>query len=128
MTDHELWENAAPVPEIPPPPRLTRTEQATWVAYGLIAILLLVIPVATHSFGLPDLAAWVLLAGAVAMSAIWLGNGALRGPEWLLPEEHERFLKEIQRLPGDDPVLSTRPTPTSPPAGPAPSSDPPPRP
>ncbi len=89
----------AEVPLPPPPPHITRTEQLTWFAYGVIAILLLAIPLATHSFGIPDIAAWVLLVATVGMAAFWLRNGELRGPEWLRPEDYERYLKAIQRIP-----------------------------
>jgi len=86
-----------PVPDIPPAPRLTRTERATWVVYGLVALLLLALPLITHSFSLPDLAAWILLVGAVAMSAAWLRSGAFQAPEWLMPDDYEQFLRELQR-------------------------------
>ena len=125
VTDSENWDAAVDqVPEIPPPPRLTRTEQATWVVYGVVAILLLVIPIATHSFSLPDVAAWVLWGGAVTMTAIWMRTGALRGPEWLKPDDYDQFLKEIQRIPGSDQDQTVPPTPPAPLAGPGPSGDP----
>lgn len=95
------------------PPHMTRIEQATWVVYGLVAILLLVIPLATHSFGLPDIAAWVLLIGTVTMTAYWLRTGGLRGPEWLKPDDYEMFLKKIQRIPGEDQDELAPPTPTA---------------
>jgi hypothetical protein len=123
------WDGTVdPVPEIPPPPRLTRTEQATWAVYALVAILLLVIPILTHSFSLPDVAAWVLLIGTVAMTAVWMRNGALRGPEWLKPDDYEKFLKEIQRIPGAAEDEPAPPTPTAPLTGPGQSGVPPPPP
>ncbi len=117
MTDQEPREfTGSPVARIPEPPqptRLTRIEKGTWVIYGLVAVLLLVIPIATHSFSLPDIAAWVLLIATVAMTGIWLRNGALRGPEWLKPEDYERYLKEIQRIPDAAPGGAVPPKPTA---------------
>lgn len=117
-----------PVPEIPPPPRLTRIEQGTWIVYALVALLLILIPVLTHSFGLPDAAAWVLLVGTVAMTAAWMRSGALRGPEWLRPDDYEKFLSEVQRGPGDASGESAPPRPTAPLSGPEQSGGQPPRP
>jgi hypothetical protein len=87
------------VPPLPLPPRVTRTERVTWLVYGLVAILLIVIPLATHSFSLPDLAAWVLLIGTVVLATTWQRQGTLHGPEWLRPDDYEAFLKAIQRMP-----------------------------
>ncbi|MGC1185200.1 MAG: hypothetical protein WBA31_08640 [Candidatus Dormiibacterota bacterium] len=87
------------VPPLPLPPQLTRTERATWFIYGLVAILLIAIPLATHTFSLPDLAAWVLLVGTVALAAIWYRRRTLHGPEWLSPDDYEAFLKAIQKMP-----------------------------
>jgi hypothetical protein len=78
---------------------MTRIEQGTWVVYAVVAILLIAIPLLTHSFGLPDIAAWVLLLGTLAMTIGWMRSGALRAPEWLKPEDYERFLDSIQRVP-----------------------------
>lgn len=132
MTENEHWDApAAPVQKIPEPPRpqhLTRIELAAWVVYGLVAILLLVIPIATHSFSLPDIAAWVLLIATVTMTGIWLRNGALRGPEWLKPEDYERYLREIQRIPGADEDGTARPRPPARRADPKRSGGPPPPP
>jgi hypothetical protein len=117
-----------PVPRLPLPPYQTRIELAAWAVYAVVAVLLLVIPLATHSFGLPDVAAWVLLVGAVGMTAFWLRNGALRGPEWLSPEDYERYLKAIQRIPGADEDKPSPPKPTARLAGPRRSGGPPPPP
>ena len=102
----------ARVPEPPLPPRMTRIEQACWVVYGLVALLLLVIPILTHSFGLPDIAAWALLIATVSITAYWMRSGTLRGPEWLKPGDYERFLKEIQRIPGAEGEEPAPPRPT----------------
>lgn len=129
MTESQDLDQAADrVPTIPPPPHLTRIEQATWLVYALVALLLILIPVLTHSFGLPDLAAWVLLIGTVAMTAAWMRSGALRAPEWLKPDDYERFLKEIQQIPGAPPDDPSPPTPTARLASPERSGVPPPAP
>lgn len=104
---------AARVPEPPLPTRMTRIEQAAWVVYALVALLLLVIPWATHSFGAPDIAAWVVLLATISITAFWLRTGALRGPEWLKPDDYEQFLKQIQRIPGADESEPAPPTPTA---------------
>ncbi len=81
---------------IPPIPRLTRTERAVWIVYGLVAVLLVAIPVATRSFSPPDAAAVLLLLGAAAMSFRWFRNGELRTAEWMPEAEYEEFLKDLQ--------------------------------
>jgi len=82
-------------PLIPPVPRLTHTEKAVWGAYLGIAILLIVVPILTHTFSLPTVAAFVLLGGAVAMSLTWFRSGELRTAEWLPEEEYEEFLRQL---------------------------------
>lgn len=116
------------IPEPPLPPRVTRIERGTWLVYLVVAILLIVIPFLTHSFGLPDIAAWVLLLGTLAMTIGWMRSGALRAPEWLKPEDYERFLTSIQRVP--DPTSSdpAPPTPSARPGDPERSGVPPPAP
>ena len=91
-------DNAEPVGArpIPPIPRLTRTERAVWVVYALVAVLLVAIPIATHSFSPPDAAAMLLLLGAAAMSFRWFRNGELRTAEWMPEAEYEEFLKDLQ--------------------------------
>lgn len=116
------------VPPLPLPPQLTRTEKATWIVYGLVAILLIAIPLATRSFSLPDLAAWVLLVGTVAMAAIWYRQRTLHGPEWLRPDDYEAFLKAIQKMPESIPDESAPPRRIERLSGPARSDDPPPPP
>ncbi|MHB1576634.1 MAG: hypothetical protein ACYCX9_09005 [Candidatus Dormibacteria bacterium] len=92
-------------PVIPPVPRLTRTERAVWVVYAAVGIGLIVVPVATRSFSLPNLAAFVLLGGAVAMSYAWFRSGELRTAEWLPEAEYEEFLHRLHDPyePPDDP-------------------------
>ncbi|MHB8394679.1 MAG: hypothetical protein ACYDC5_09290 [Candidatus Dormibacteria bacterium] len=80
---------------IPPVPRYTRTEQVVWLVYGAVAVLLVAIPLLKGSFSLPNLAAFVLLGGAAAMSFGWLRNGRLRTAEWLPEKEYDAFLKEL---------------------------------
>jgi hypothetical protein len=82
-------------PAIPPVPRLTRTERAVWAVYALVGIGLVLVPIATRSFTLPNLAAFVLLGGAVAMSYAWFRNGELRSEEWLPEAEYEEFLHRL---------------------------------
>ncbi|MGH7667682.1 MAG: hypothetical protein ACRENY_04275 [Candidatus Dormibacteria bacterium] len=94
---------------------MTRMELATWIAYGLIAIPLVAIPWLTHSFSFPDIAAWVLLVAAATLSAIWFRLGTFWGPEWLRPEDYDQFLKQIQRLPGEEAESSAPPKPPAPP-------------
>jgi len=106
------------IPEPPLPPRMTRIEQGTWAVYAVVAILLIVLPLLTHSFGLPDIAAWVLLLGTLAMTIGWMRNGALRAPEWLKPEDYERFLASIQRVPEATSSEPAPPTPTGQPEDP----------
>lgn len=118
----------ARVPEPPLPTRMTRIEQGAWVVYALVGLLLLVIPLVTHSFGPPDIAAWVLLLATVSITAFWLRTGALRGPEWLKPDDYEQFLKQIQRIPGVDESEPAPPTPIARPADPGRSGGPPPPP
>lgn len=113
------------IPEPPLPPRMTRIEQGTWVVYAVVAILLIVIPFLTHSFGLPDIAAWVLLLGTLAMTIGWMRNGALRAPEWLKPDDYERFLTSIQRVPEATSGEPAPPTPTGRPGDPGRSDLPP---
>jgi hypothetical protein len=125
VTDGSNWDAPpAEVPEIPPPPRLTQTELAVWVVYGLVAVLLAVLPALTRSFGLPDVAAWVLLLLAVAMSGAWMHSGALRAPEWLTPDDYEKFLTEIQQVPEPTPKRPYPPTPSARPEGPGQSASP----
>lgn len=116
------------IPEPPLPPRMTRIEQGTWAVYAVVAILLIVIPITTHSFGLADIAAWVLLLGTLAMTIGWIRDGALRAPEWLKPEDYERFLTSIQRVPEATSSEPAPPTPTGRPADPGPSGAQPPGP
>jgi hypothetical protein len=75
-----------------------------------------VIPLLTHSFGFPDIAAWVLLLGTLAMTIGWMRDGTLRAPEWLKPEDYERFLASIQRV---REATSSEPAPPTPPGRPA---------
>jgi len=93
----------AVIPEIPPPPRLTWTERVVWLVYGLVAVLLVVLPARTHSFGVPDAVAWALLIAAVVMSGVWMRMGGLRTSEWLTPDDYEEFLAEIQEVPETTP-------------------------
>gem|GEM_PF-3421176 len=116
------------IPEPPLPPRVTRIEQGTWLVYAVVAILLIVIPLVTHSFGLPDVAAWVLLLGTLAMTVAWMRNGALRAPEWLKPEDYERFLTSIQRVPEPTSGEPAPPIPSARPGDPGQSGVPPPAP
>lgn len=80
---------------IPPVPSLTRTEQVVWVTYLGIAILLIAVPILTHTFSLPTVAAFVLLGGAAAMSLTWYRSGELRTAEWLPEEDYEEFLRQL---------------------------------
>jgi hypothetical protein len=98
------------------------------LVYAAVAILLVVIPFLTHSFGLPDVAAWLLLLGTLAMTVGWMRSGALRAPEWLKPEDYERFLTSIQRVPGPTSVEPAPPTPSARPGDPGQSGAPPPAP
>lgn len=116
------------IPEPPLPPRVTRIEQGTWLVYAVVAVLLIVIPFLTHSFGLPDIAAWVLLLGTLAMTIGWMRSGALRAPEWLKPEDYERFLTSIQRVPDPTSSEPAPPTPSARPGDPGQSGAPPPAP
>ncbi|MGA8206462.1 MAG: hypothetical protein WB801_10195 [Candidatus Dormiibacterota bacterium] len=116
------------IPEPPLPPRVTRIEQGTWAVYAVVAILLIAIPFLTHSFGLPDIAAWVLLLGTVAMTIGWMRSGALRAPEWLKPDDYERFLASIQRVPEATLGEPAPPKPTGRPGDPGRSGVPPPAP
>ncbi len=80
---------------IPPVPRLTRTERAVWAVYAAVGIGLVVVPVFTRSFSLANLAAFVLLGGAVAMSYAWFRSGELRTEEWLPEAEYVEFLHRL---------------------------------
>jgi hypothetical protein len=111
------WEGRGQhAPPIPLPPRLTVTEKATWVVYGLVAVLLIAIPLATRSFSIPDMAAWILLVATVALAAVWHRRGTLHGPEWLRPDDYERYLKDIQRMPTTTEDQTAPPRLTEPPA------------
>ncbi|MGH7611331.1 MAG: hypothetical protein ACREN4_04860, partial [Candidatus Dormibacteria bacterium] len=94
--------------------------------YLLVAVLLLLVPLLTHSFGPEDLAAWLLLLAATAMSVFWMRRGSLRSPEWLLPDDYDEFLTEVQRLDGEVSGEEPPPTPPGRLPGPAPSASPPP--
>ncbi len=91
-------------PGIPPVPRLTRTERVVWAVYALVALGLIIVPVATRSFSLSNVAAFVLLGGAVAMSYGWFRSGVLRTAEWLPEDEYEEFLARLHAPfePSDD--------------------------
>jgi hypothetical protein len=88
---------------VPPVPRFTRTETAVWATFGLVAILVLTLPIISHEFTLADAGAVVLLLGAVAISYIWYRSGELRTAEWLTEPEYEGFLKELQQPPRSRP-------------------------
>ncbi len=104
----------SPQSQPPLPPRVTRMELAIWATFLLVAILLVVIPVATHSFSYPDIAAWVLVAFSAGVSGYWFHAGTQRAPEWLRPDDYQRFVKSVQRLPGREPPRDP-PRPTEPP-------------
>ncbi len=87
-------------PQIAPPPRMTQTEISVWAAYGLVAVLLILVPLLTHSLGLVDFFAWGLLLGAAGLSLYWMRSGSLQGPEWLTPDDYEEFLAELQGTAG----------------------------
>lgn len=80
-----------------PIPRFTRTEVGVWIVYGIVAVLLIAIPVATRRLSLADIGAGVLLLGAAAMSWGWLHGGQLRTEEWLSEAEYEEFLRDLHR-------------------------------
>ena len=81
---------------IPAIPMVTRTETAVWVICLLVAMLVVAIPVATHTISAPDAGAVLLLLGAAAMSFRWYRNGELRTAEWMPEAEYEEFLKDLQ--------------------------------
>ncbi|MGH7610019.1 MAG: hypothetical protein ACREOD_08845 [Candidatus Dormibacteria bacterium] len=110
--DDDWYAAAGPLPEIPAPARYTATERGVWVVYGVVAAVLLAVPLLTHSLGLLDVAAWLLVVGAAALSTYWMRTGELRCPEWLLAEDYEEFLSELQ---GPDPEASPEPPPPTPP-------------
>ncbi len=93
-----------PTLTIPPVPRLTRTERAVWGVYAAVAVGLVLIPILTHSFSLPNVAAFILLGGAVAMSFAWFRSGELRTAEWLPEDQYEEFLEQLHAPyePADD--------------------------
>ncbi|HEY6537477.1 MAG TPA: hypothetical protein VI138_00350 [Candidatus Dormibacteraeota bacterium] len=113
MSDGPSREVATKSPPAPMPPRITQTERATWVVYAVVAVLLLAVPLLTHSFSLPVLFAWLLLIATVAMAAVWHRQGTIRGPEWIRPEDYDAFLKKIQQPPTPAPE---KPAPPRPPA------------
>lgn len=78
-------------------PRFTRTEVAVWVVYAIVAVVVVAVPLATHTFSLAVVGAWVLVLGAAAMSWGFLRSGVLRTEEWLSEDEYEEFLREMHR-------------------------------
>lgn len=95
MMEGDREPEQSPPPAIPPVPRFTRTEKVVWLVYGVVAVTLVVVPLLTRTFSLPNLAAFVLLGGAAAMSLGWLSSGELRSAEWLSEKEYDAFLKQL---------------------------------
>lgn len=96
-------------PVLPPPPAQTQTERAAWVVYGVVAVVLVLVPTLSHSLSPVDIGCWVLLLGAAAISFYWHRSGSLIAPEWLTPDDYEEFLADIQQEVIEAPAPPTQP-------------------